>query len=327
MKDCFPLDCQNDVASIVEEKIRNLYQQSPGHTLYRVGDYIVTEEAYAREHIILLNQAKSHALSIWSQLKEYPDTDHKFQVSEITTMGMNELPLQSAMARDRSIEKAIDEQYWNEMSSLESKNEAEFSAFWNERAVSKIQIYTEGLKYIEDTKLREQLADLLSAYVQKELFPDLISKARTQGLVLSKKTRKQMQKLENVLSAGRLDISNLITTIEKFGKKQGIPTLEMASLMQTKNLFVSEMVRKIQKKQTDGPLLFLTLIIVLLAKQQQGIGVVYATGKYAPKLLKQLKSALSVERYDELEAWKERAKTGTLTSEDKDRMKRLAIEL
>jgi hypothetical protein len=85
---------------------------------------------------------------------------------------------------------------------------------------------------------------------------------------------------------------------------------------------LGDMARRMQKqKKSDGPLLFLTLVVFLFAKHNAG--VVYATGKFAPKLLKQLKTVLDAEQYAQLEVWKEAAKAGTLSAEDRDAMKQM----
>jgi hypothetical protein len=76
-----------------------------------------------------------------------------------------------------------------------------------------------------------------------------------------------------------------------------------------------------KQKKSDGPLLFLTLAVFLFAKHN--VGVVYATGKFAPKLLKQLKGSLDADEFAQMEAWKEAAKAGTLSAEDRDAMKRM----
>ncbi|KAF7565011.1 hypothetical protein PtrSN002B_002894 [Pyrenophora tritici-repentis] len=86
---------------------------------------------------------------------------------------------------------------------------------------------------------------------------------------------------------------------------------------------VEDMLRRLQKqKASDGPVLFLTLVVVLFARQYDG--VVYATGKFAPKLLKQLKGTLDKVQYEKVEAWKEAAKTNALTPEDRAEMVKMA---
>jgi hypothetical protein len=86
---------------------------------------------------------------------------------------------------------------------------------------------------------------------------------------------------------------------------------------------MDDMLRRLQKqKASDGPVLFLMLVIVLFAKRYDG--VVYATGKFAPKLLKQLKGNMTEEQYQTVEKWKEAAKTSSLTAEDRADMVRMA---
>lgn len=60
-------------------------------------------------------------------------------------------------------------------------------------------------------------------------------------------------------------------------------------------------------------MLFLYLVVILHATNYPGI--VYATGKYAPKLMKMLKEKVSEEDMGRLEAWKEGAKTGRVGAE------------
>ncbi|XPS71085.1 hypothetical protein M3J09_003270 [Ascochyta lentis] len=143
-----------------------------------------------------------------------------------------------------------------------------------------------------------------------------------EGLVLSRKTRKNVQKLESALSVGNMDVSALTTSLDKFNKKQSINAPTTSALEMSKATMLSDMARRMQKqKKSDGPLLFLTLVVFLFAKHN--VGVLYATGKFAPKLLKQLKGTLDEKEYAQLEAWKEAAKAGTLSAEDRDDMKKL----
>ncbi|KAF2709689.1 hypothetical protein K504DRAFT_491131 [Pleomassaria siparia CBS 279.74] len=326
IRDCFPAECQKELYDTVEQQITSDYEQQAMGKLHRIGDFLSTDTTYNRERDVLLDMAKTHASKQWGSFKEFPDKDMKFHIAEVTSMISSDKSLLSVMIREKSVEKAVDEQYWSEISTLEAKNEAEFANFWNDRVVSRVRIYSEGLKFIEDAKLRDQLTDMLLTYLQKELLADSISKARSQGLVLSRKTRKNLSRFESTLKPSTTDISGAVTAVEKFSKKQGIPELDMDSLRKAKGVLIGDMARKMQKKQTDGPLLFLTLVIVLLAKQQEAAGVVYATGKFAPKLMKELKPWLTVERYEQLDMWKEGAKAGTLTADDKEEMKRLAGE-
>ena len=217
--------------------------------------------------------------------------------------------------------KDADSEFWEELSQLESKNEEDFSQFWIDRVTGRIAVYTAGLSTIEDAKLRSQLSELLCSYLQKELIPESIVRARSQGLTRSRKTMKNLQKFQSSVKQKTADLPSLVTATEKFNKKQSIQGPDENTITELKNTQVQDMIRKMQK-QSEGPVLFLTLVVVLLARERQNL--VYATGKFAPKLMKQLKTLLKMEDYEQLEKWKDLAKAGSLTADDKERMKAMA---
>jgi hypothetical protein len=290
--------------------------------LHKTGDFILTKRRYEAERELLLDSSRTHAIHQWSQLKEHPEKETKFQMTEIIAFIPNDQPILEAISSEVDVKKVVEEHFWNEIATLESQNDAEFSTFWVDRVLARTGNYTEGLKSISDTKLQEQLSELLSGYLSKELLPDAITKARSQGLICSRRTRKNIQKLESALKSSKPNATAIVAALEKFSKKQGVQDLDTTSLEKIKETLVADLVRKMQK-QSDGPGLFLLLILVLFA--QHSSGVVYATGKFAPKLLKQLKSSLNEEQYDLLETWKDKAKAGSLTAEDKESMRQLQL--
>jgi hypothetical protein len=270
----------------------------------------------------LLDLAKADAASQWQQLKGNPKIDIKFSPANITGQIASNRPVLQDLIKERTVERALEDDFSNTVSELEKQNEVEFIGFWTDRVASRVAIYTEGLTTVEDKKLQDQLSELLAQYLQKELLPDTINKATSQGLVLSRRTRKNVQKLESALSAGNMDVPALTATLDKFNKKQSIEAPASSALKTSEETMLSDMARRMQKqKKSDGPLLFLTLVVFLFAKHNAG--VVYATGKFAPKLLKQLKSKLDTDQYAQLEAWKEAAKAGTLSAEDREAMKKM----
>lgn len=293
---------------------------SPG--IYRVGDYILTELGYSRECSNLLDIARADAASQWHQFKENPKVDVKYSLSSLVSQVPPNNPVLQDLIKERTMQRALDDSFSEKILELEKQNEAEFAEFWSDRVATRAAIYTEGLTAIEDQKLQDQLSELLAQYVQKDLVPDAISKGTSQGLILSRKTRKNVQKLESVLGTGNMDISALMSALDRFNKKQSAEAPTPSTLEASKTTMLNDMARRMQKqKKSDGPLLFLTLVVFLFAKHNAG--VVYATGKFAPKLLKQLKTVLDAEQYAQLEAWKEAAKAGTLSAEDRDAMKKM----
>ncbi|KAF9698812.1 hypothetical protein EKO04_002751 [Ascochyta lentis] len=313
----FPESLHTAVLSKVEQAVRALSPE-----IHRVGDYILNESGYSQDRSALLDLAKADAASQWQQLKESPRVDVKYSLSNVIGQIPTNRPTLQNLVKERTVERAVEDAFSAELLELEKQNEAEFADFWTDRVATRASIYTEGLSAVEDQKLQDQLSELLAQYVQKDLVPDAVSKSNSQGLVLSRKTRKNVQKLESALSVGNMDVSALTTSLDKFNKKQSINAPTTSALEMSKATMLSDMARRMQKqKKSDGPLLFLTLVVFLFAKHN--VGVLYATGKFAPKLLKQLKGTLDEKEYAQLEAWKEAAKAGTLSAEDRDDMKKL----
>lgn len=296
---------------------------SDDSNLHKAGAFILTGRRFGVERELLLESSSTHANHQWRQLMEHPEKEMRFQMTEIISFIPHDQPILEVISSEPEVKKAVEEHYWNEVSTLETSNDDEFSTFWAERVLARSVNYAEGLNSISDTKLQEQLSELLSTYLSRELLPDSIAKARVQGLGCSRKTRKNIQKLESALKAPKTDASAVATALERFTKRQGVQDLNASSLAKTKESLVADLVRKMQK-QSDGPGLFLLLILVLFAKHSPG--VVYATGKFAPKLLKQLKSSFDKEQYGLLELWKDRAKANSLTAEDKESMRQLQLQ-
>jgi hypothetical protein len=324
IENAFPAPCQKEVLSKVMELV-TLHEGNNNSKLHPVGKYILSDDHYERLRIAAHSQAREQAEMQWDALKDIPEKELRFQAS-------TEDSRQTENNRDESFRdiyqetckmfsKEAEKEYWDKISTLELKNEEDFSNFWTDRVDSRAVIYTEGLKVVEDAKLQSQLSELLCSYLLKDLIPDSLARARSQGLTRSRKTRKNIKKLESILSQAPIDLPTLVSATQKFGKKQGIPELGETAISEFVDSQVHDMIRKMHK-QANGPLLFLTLIIVLLAKQQQKL--VYATGKFAPKLMKQLKPSVKLEDYERLEKWKDLAKAGTLTSEDKEQMRAMA---
>lgn len=277
---------------------------------------------YDNQRQAFLDLTKNQATRHWERLKEIPDKDPKFQLAELVTSIPDGDHLLRTLAQGKEFETAASEHFAVVISDLESQNEKEFGTFWAERVPLRVFNYTQGLKSVQDSKLQEQLSELLSAYLQKDFLPDVVSKARCQGLVCSKRTRKNVNRFEATLKTGKSDLSSVLSTVEKFSKKQGFPEVEADAAAEAKKALVQDMMRRMQKPKTDAPLMFLSLVIILFAKQSEG--VVYATGKYAPKLLKQLRTQLSSEEYEKVDKWKESAKAGSLDKMDREAMVQMA---
>ncbi|KAF1947157.1 hypothetical protein EJ02DRAFT_449747 [Clathrospora elynae] len=317
-----PDSLRDRVAQKAEQSIFATFEQRPQHKLCRVGSLVLTERRRNEERDTLIDHAKVDAAAQWQQLKDDAQKQIKFSLTSIAAM-LSKEPIQAALIKEKGVEKALDEQFWTAVCDNETRNEAGLSAFWIDRVASRCHIYNEGMGEVQDQRLRDQLAELFASYAQKDLVPDSITKARSQGLVLSRKSRKNISRLEAILKPSPMDTKAVVTALDKFNKKQGIEAPTPMTLSATKKAMVDDMLRRMQKqKPSDGPVLFLTLVLILFAKQYSGM--VYATGKFAPKLLKELKGSLEAEQYVQVEKWKEAAKTSTLSAEDRQEMVKMA---
>jgi len=319
----FPESLHAEVQRKAEAYIDETIAQNPDWKYRRFGTVVVTEAQYTKEREALIDGAADLATSQWQQLKDGTEMELKFTFPDLTDSSAPRKVIHDFLSKDKALQKAVEERFWSTIVSQETQNESDFATFWTERVSSRIDIYIQGQSSIEDPKLRDPLSELLATYIQKELVPDVLTKARSQSLVLSRKTKKTVAKLESTLSAAT-DLPSTQSSLSKFSTKQNIPTPSTDFLETYKSTMVQDMQRRMTKQQKsfDGPVLFLTLVVILHAKHYPG--VVYATGKYAPKLLKMLKSKLAEDEYEMLEKWKEGAKKGALGKEETEDMRSMA---
>ncbi|CAN9241561.1 unnamed protein product [Alternaria sp. RS040] len=306
--------------------IASFSQHSEGPRIVRVGPLILTETRRDGALDELSGYAKEDAEAQWRGLQDDPTRaeDIKFARDRVKAMIPPTGLVQRLLLDQRPVEKTLEEHFWSTISAFETPNEEDFAMYWTDRLLTRWAVYNTGLASITDQKLYDQLGDLLATYAHKDLIPDTTAKARAQGLVLSRKTRKNLARLSSIVDATKsADTTYLSSALDKFNKKQSIASPSPDSLAAAKQSMLADMLRRLQKqKASDGPVLFLTLVSVLYAKQNDG--VVYATGKFAPKLLKLLKGALGDEQFGKVEAWKEAAKSNSLSAEDRRGMAEMA---
>ncbi|KAF2467175.1 uncharacterized protein BDR25DRAFT_69388 [Lindgomyces ingoldianus] len=311
VNDSFPAECKSKIftelqSTIVDACNGAFPDMSPPHTF---DTFILTSRGYNINRDLLLNSANLHAQNEWQGLQGHHDKEPHFRMSQILNLSDGPKPILALMCEDKKISKAIKERFWSEISNLESANEAEFRDFWARHVDGRTQNYADALAAIDDPKLRDELLNVVSRYVQKDLLPDWISMARSRGLVRSPSVRRRIHGLERTSQKDEVKIRDLVSPTD--------PTL----VEQSKQALVSDLARKMEKL-SDGLRLFLILVLILLAEHKPG--VVYATAKFAPRLLKQLKSSLDVEQYEQLQEWKDQVKAGKLSPGDIASMKRLA---
>jgi hypothetical protein len=315
----FPESLYGHLQGKAEEYLVAALRDNTNSDYHRFGTVVLTSEQYTAEQNDMLDLAKENAAAQWKHVQDNPDHEIRFTLSNITQANPSKTFIHNSLAKEKPIQKALEESFSTALASLESDNETAFSTFWLDRVSSRISLYTTGLTNVSDQKLQAQLSSLLATYIHTDLVPDTLAKARTQHLVLSRKTKKNVAKLESTLSGLKSndDLQIITSALEKFTSKQALPTPTPASVTKYKDSMIQDMIRRSTKpSKPNDPLLFLTLIVVLHAKYHDG--VVYATGKYAPKIMKELKETVGEEVYAVLEGWKEDVRTGKLGVEGRE---------
>jgi hypothetical protein len=235
-----------------------------------------------------------------------------------------EPPLFNALTKDSqpSLLTIAQAAYASQLAILEEENEQAFKQFWISRVDDKCRLYTIGASSIVDAALRLQLEELLRTYIGSELVPAATARAKAKGLTKSSqlKLTKKVSSLESSLQqASELNMS--MKALDDFNESSGISSHGVEDLQAAKRTVLQDMVNSMQKDQ-DAPRLFLNLLTIIIATKQNG--VVYATGKNAPKLLKHIKSSLTSEEASRLEELKEGVKAGKITDVDREEMRTMA---
>ncbi|EON66206.1 hypothetical protein W97_05599 [Coniosporium apollinis CBS 100218] len=278
---------------------------------------------------VIAERAAQQAQKQWNQLT--PDSDVELALDPaglLETLTAGQVLASSAQdfikgKLDETGKTAFD----TEISRLSAESLETFSALWRDRVDTRFQRYRLGADAIPDAKLREQLLELLQTHVRAELIPETLSRAEAQGLLRGKKLKKSVEKLKASLELDGKDtttplaLETLTSTLNKFATKLCPSTTSLAAAKTAHLTDLHQTIRALDRDK-DGPRLFLALVVVLLAKYQDG--VVYATGKFAPKLMRLLKGRVSEEVYGRLERLKEGVKSGKAGREEREEMKELA---
>jgi hypothetical protein len=189
-----------------------------------------------------------------------------------------------------------------------------------------------GLENLEDSPLKTQLAALLQSHI-KELVPQVIEKARVKNMLKNhtRKIRDRTTDLKNYFTSTDQDLPANFTKLEKTNRDMGVPAYNDGELYVKKREHLEGMLRAMQKEtknsQEDDVRLFISLLIILLAQEHKG--VIWATGKLSPKLLKllkQLNANLDPVLGQQLDQWKEAISSKTVTDEMRGKMKWEAAE-
>jgi hypothetical protein len=209
------------------------------------------------------------------------------------------------------------------LAELKAEQQNQLQTTWTTRVYFPAQIHTAAVEGLEASPLKEQLRDLLQVHLVQDLIPSTLKRFRTKGLLREQSAVKQTEKLEAALASPKKDLP-ITKSIEKYHEKMGFVSPSPDDVEQARKQQLASMVKSMAD-DTDAPRLFLTTVIVLLALTQ-GSGVVYGTGKFAPRLLKLLKPQTTANQYASLERLKDAVKAASVTDEDRVEMRRIAAD-
>lgn len=225
-------------------------------------------------------------------------------------------------------ETDIKETYFKELSRLEKKSEEEVCAIWKPNVLCLNQLYQSGIRDCSDQKLQDLLRPVLFEHMATELVPRFLESAKIKSLLKSEKLRKSSEKMLITLKEIQSSPGNQIDQLEalsknldKFSKQLGISELKEMEIRSKKEEMTQDLVKSIQKDK-NTPRLFLSLILVLWSRNREGM--LYATGKFAPKILKAMKNDIPEQLYADLETYKDAVKSSTVTQDQVNEIRRIA---
>jgi hypothetical protein len=269
--------------------------------------------------------ASNLATSTWNSedlpRPRVPVVESKIKVS-LVKQEMLEKSLADNLWTGKRLADSAREAYESQLKTLDISADEQFQVQWSSRVTSKVQLHAQGLENIEDKTLRDQLSELLQSHIALELVPLAAKRAKTRGLLKSPrhKVASRLAKLQTFLSTPS-QLSHTMEELGKFHKQAEVPQLDVTELKTEKSNYLKDMAKKMTADE-DAARLFLCLQIILFGSHYSG--VLYATGKFAPKIFKIVKPKLLDEDVRWLEEAKDSIKAGNTPDEVKVKMRSLA---
>lgn len=303
--------------------------------------YLIHINHFATIQETFTSHIRAHANYLWTSSDTLPESDLHLDVPAVLAPAAASLDLPSPLLPILlrcSCDGGAKNTFNATLAQLEASSDAAFASAWRDRVATRVDLYAAGAAAVDDPKLRTQLSEVLRAYVAGELVPEAVARSETKGLVRSARAKRNVKKLLAALQEQQqgqqpqgddAGLGAALGSLRKFAAKMEVAPLVAEEGAERKEGFVRGMVEGM-RKDGDAPRLFLTLVVVLWARRAEG--VVYATGKFAPKVLKLLKSgggegeALGEEVLARLEALKDMVKAGTVGDEEKEEMRKMAAE-
>jgi hypothetical protein len=318
------------VQSAVSDRLRKGVESS---NVSVVGDYAVNNQWLQK----LYNKAREFASSVAEENWEQEDSQRIKPTVLTSTIGnMIAKDIDSDHDKDKSsvlsiltsgnteLSTTISKAYASKFDELELSCDEQFNRQWISRVVDKVRLHAPAIHSMEDGNLKTQLEELLRTHITTDIIPQTSNRAKAKRLLRSHRLKlsSRLPKLRISLEETK-DLASTVEEIEKFNSKIGVEKYDEKTLQEKSRTHLADMVEAMTKDE-DSPRLFLCLIIILSSSQYPG--VLYATGKYAPRLMKALKHTMDSEQAQWLEQVKDAIKAGDVTEEMKEKMRKMASE-
>lgn len=212
------------------------------------------------------------------------------------------------------------------------ENEQEFAAMWKASVMDRLSLHLAGLEPLDQgSKLRNELTELLTGYATTELLRSELSGQKKCG----KKVKPAVDKLKDDIAnfkssqSSDSDLTAVKRAFDALASKLSISWLDKEDQITKKGQELTEMTdtaitRFDETGDRDGSRLFLVVILILLARHQAGL--IYATGRFVPRLLKLLKGKVDDERWSRLQELKEEVKTGAMSPKGRTDLRTMLTE-
>jgi hypothetical protein len=219
--------------------------------------------------------------------------------------------------------------YTTELRRQQQKKQIALAKYWQIRVLARFELYQRGLAALDDERLQKDLTNLTIEYFTELIISDAFKKAETHDWIHGKAMIRHADSLDDKLNEIKNDVPSSLENplrdvkeaLSAFNLGMNIDPPTEEDIQSLKQSQMKELAASMSRDE-DPARLFLKLVLVLLARHHPG--TIYATGRFAPKLMKQFAAALDEEENASLKALRDAVRAGSLTAEDKVKMRSLA---
>ncbi|KZF19301.1 hypothetical protein L228DRAFT_271544 [Xylona heveae TC161] len=251
-------------------------------------------------------------------------TDDKFSIRQVQQKQVRQFPAVSIQVLsdiyDKETKLGLETAFNSQKKKVKDEAVCRFVTLWREKVMVRFQLHYSAIETLDDAKLCAELQGALCGYMTTSVLRETVQTARAESFLRGKSATRHIEELQRSLNSNDLEddpgrkLTGLLQSLQTFATKEKIQWCDEELLRTRKLSILRDMVRTL-RGSIDDARLFLTLVVVLLASRRQGI--IYASGRFAPRLLRQLCTEIEADQYNWLQKIKEAAKGSSMTSQDR----------